>query len=281
MKPTFFLLIALSLLGCTRHSQQQATTETTDPLPREVVRAPLQAILDTAQLRGAILIYEVATQTYYCNDFAWARVGRLPASTYKIPHSLIALETGVVADDSTLFPWDGEPRRLKVWEEDLIFRQAFHRSCVPCYQQIARQVGVQRMREQLDRLDYGAMQVRADNLDTFWLTGESKVSPFQQIDFLLRFFRGELPLAARTMAVARPMFVIDEAEQYRLSGKTGWAIREGHNNGWFVGYLEVGEQLYVFATNVDPTPEFDMRGFTQARKDVTLAGLRQLGFMPE
>ncbi len=66
-----------------------------------------------------------------------------------------------------------------------------------------------------------------------------------------------------------------------LESPKRWAIREGHNNGWFVGYLEGGEQLYVFATNVDPTPEFDMRGFTQARKDVTLVGLKRLGFMPE
>src|SRR5690349_14268775 len=33
----------------------------------------------------------------------------LPASTFKIVNSLIAIETGVVANDSAVLPWNGKP----------------------------------------------------------------------------------------------------------------------------------------------------------------------------
>jgi len=55
----------------------------------------------------------------------------MPASTFKIVNSIIALETGVVENDSTMFKWNGEKRRLPIWEQDLTFRDAFHFSCVP------------------------------------------------------------------------------------------------------------------------------------------------------
>ena len=101
-----------------------------------------QDILDSNLVMGSILIYKESNNTLYSNDFEYAKKGSLPASTYKIPHSIIALETGVVRDAESMFLWDGEDRKLDIWEQDLNFRQAFHYSCVPCYQQIAREIGV-------------------------------------------------------------------------------------------------------------------------------------------
>ena len=40
----------------------------------------------------------------------------LPASTFKVPHALIALQTGVV-DDKTVIPWDGRTRDYEVWKK--------------------------------------------------------------------------------------------------------------------------------------------------------------------
>jgi len=41
----------------------------------------------------------------------------LPASTFKIPHALIALDTGVVSDSTTM-KWDGTKQDFPVWERD-------------------------------------------------------------------------------------------------------------------------------------------------------------------
>ena len=58
-----------------------------------------------------------------------AETGFLPASTFKIPNALIALETGVVADaDGTMFPWDKVVRDFDAWNRDHTLRTAFKAS---------------------------------------------------------------------------------------------------------------------------------------------------------
>ena len=117
--------------------------------PKEIVKTEFGNILDSLKVKGAIVIYDIKNKTYYSNNFDWSKTGIIPASTFKIPNSIIALETGIIKNDSTVFKWNGEKRRFKKWEEDLTFKKAFQVSCVPCYQEIARKVGVKRMKSYL------------------------------------------------------------------------------------------------------------------------------------
>ena len=213
---------------------------------------------------------------FYSNNFDWAKIGRLPASTFKIVNSIIALETKVVEDDSTLFPWNGEKRAYKTWEQDLILSDAFKYSCVPCYQEIARGIGEKRMNEYLDKLKYKDMKVNADNLDLFWLEGDSKITQFQQIEFLRRFFQSELGISKRTEDIMRKIFFIEDYENYKLNGKTGLSVRNGNYNGWFVGYIESKESNYFFATNIEPKDQLNDNSFTQKRKKITIEALNTL-----
>lgn len=202
--------------------------------------------------------------------------GYLPASTFKIPNSIIALETSVVENDSTLFKWDGEQRSLEAWEQDLIFKDAFHASCVPCYQEVAIKIGAERMIQYLEKLKYGNMKVDSSNLQMFWLEGDSKISQFEQIDFLNRFYHSELPISKRTASIMKRMIVVKANDKYVLSGKTGWSIRNGNNNGWFVGYIELKNRMYFFATNIRPKEQFDMSMFPMIRKDITYKALKEM-----
>lgn len=243
------------------------------------VQSPeLQVILDDAGLSGSILVYSSKEGKYHSNDVAHSKTGQLPASTYKIPHSLIALDLGIAEDETTEFPWNGEARAMPQWEQDLSFKQAFHLSCVPCYQEIARKIGLDRIKDYLSRLDYGRMDVSAGNLDQFWLRGNSRISPMEQVNFLRRLYDGDLPLTTKTITTFRDMMVIEATDSYRLSGKTGWSVDQGVDNGWFVGYLEQGEAVYFFASNLAPGPGVSDADFLQARKGVTLEALKRLGF---
>lgn len=243
---------------------------------REIVVPEFQTIIDSAEVQGSILIYDLKDDKYYSNDFQWAKKGNLPASTFKITNSIIAIETGVVENDSTLFKWNGEERTLKNWEQDLIFKEAFHYSCVPCYQEVARKIGVKRMSEYLNKLEYGNMKVDSTTIDLFWLEGESRINQFQQIDFLKRLYQSKLPISKRTEAIIKRMMVIKENNYYKLYGKTGWSIRNGNNNGWFVGYVESQNKTYFFASNVAPQLQFDMNMFPMIRKHVTFKAFEQM-----
>jgi beta-lactamase class D len=265
--------------------QQENTTNEQNQTQQEVgitykfELESLQNILDSNQISGSILIYDVTQNVYFSNDFEHASTGFLPASTFKIPNSMIGLETGVLKDENHLFKWDGKPRRLKNWEADLTLAEAYKVSCVPCYQEVARTIGTKRMNDYLKKLDYGNMEIADSMIDIFWLEGDFKISQKQQIDFLKRFYNKELPISERTSNIMRKIMLLDENEAYKLSGKTGWAIRNGNNIGWFVGFVEKGENLYYIATNVTPLNQDKTADFAQIRLTIALKALEKLGVL--
>ncbi len=278
MKHLYHLILLTVLFSCSNNK--------TVPIPKNEERAPtritkpeFQTILDSADIHGAILIFDSEANEYYSNDFAWSEKGQLPASTFKIPNSIIALETGVVASDSVLFKWDGEKRAFKVWEQDLLFKDAFKYSCVPCFREIARNIGVNRMNEYIAKLDYGNIQVYSTNIDLFWLIGNATITPFQEIDFLKRFYDAKLPITKRTEKLVKKMMILKESPTYKIFGKTGWTMDDNKNNGWFVGFVETKNKVYYFATNVEPNSSFDMDLFPKIRKEVTYQAFQKMNII--
>ncbi|KPM46683.1 penicillin-binding transpeptidase domain-containing protein [Jiulongibacter sediminis] len=237
----------------------------------------IQSFLDSAKVEGAVLLFSQSKNEFFCNDFDWAETGFLPASTFKIANSIQALENGIVENDSTMFYWDGQPRYLKSWEEDLTFHQAFQRSCVPCYQEIARETGVERMRQTLEKIGYPGMVFDSSTIDNFWLEGDSRISQFQQIEFLKRLVNKELPVSQKTVDIMSKIMLIDQNEDYDFYGKTGWAQpNDSTNIGWFVGYAVTPKDTLYMATNIQPTPAFNMNDFGKIRMLVTIKALEGL-----
>ncbi|MEN8126007.1 MAG: class D beta-lactamase [Bacteroidota bacterium] len=278
MKIYYILVILIILSACSENRGNNSNKKKMNK-GIQVINLEFQQIINSANVKGSILIYEPQNGKYYSNNFNWANNGKLPASTFKIPNSIIALENGIVKNDSTLFKWNGEKRYLKIWEQDLIFRDAFHFSCVPCYQEIARKIGENSMNKFLTKLEYGNMKVDSINIDNFWLEGNSQISQFQQIDFLKNFYESKLPISERTEKIMKEIMIIEDNENYTLSGKTGWSVNNGNDNGWFVGYIEAKNKVYYFATNVEPKMKFNMKLFPGVRKEVTYEALKQLGII--
>ena len=246
---------------------------------KNIIPPEFQSIIDSSDVKGSILIYDLNKDIYYSNDFEWSNKGNLPASTFKIANSIIGLETGVIENDSVIFKWDGEKKWLKNWEQDLILRDAFQFSCVHCYQEVARKVGSKRMNDYVSKLNYGNLEIDSTNIDKFWLEGESRISQMQQIDFLKRLYNFELPISKRTESIMRNIMLIEETDQYKLSGKSGLSNNNGEYNGWFVGFVEFKNNTYLFATNLEPKKEFDFDSFIKKRLDLTLLGLRKLNVL--
>ena len=126
---------------------------------------------------------------------------RVPAGLdVQIPNSLIALETGVVADaDSTMFPWDKVVRDFDAWNQDHTLRTAFKASAVPVYQDIARKIGPGwTVQQYVNAFDYGNRDIGGAPIDTFWLNGNLRISALQQIDFLNGSIAGSCRSRSRT-----------------------------------------------------------------------------------
>lgn len=258
----------------TPKEKRESEIKYTERIQKEFAR-----LIETSNVEGSILLFDFQKEKYYSNDFEWAKIERLPASTFKIPNTIIALETGAIESDTSMFFWDGKPRKMKMWEKDMNLDEAFQISCVPCYQEVAREIGYDRMKQYLGRFNYGNMIFNKNTIDLFWLEGNSGISQYQQIDFLERFYHDGLGVSERTTKMAKEIMVIDEQDSYTLSGKTGWAVSNGKDNGWFVGYVEVDKKVYFFATNLNPKPTLNIDRFAEVRIDITKAALKAAGLI--
>ena len=177
----------------------------------------------------------------------------LPASTFKIPNSLIALETGVVGDpDKDVFKWDGVKRSIEAWNQDHTLRSAIAASVVPVYQEIARRIGVERMRKYIDLFEYGNRNI-GGGIDQFWLTGDLRIDPIQQIDFVDRLRRGVLPVSKRSQDLVRDILPVTKVGETTIRAKSGLLGAElgKPSLGWLVGWAEKGGAQTVFALNMD------------------------------
>jgi len=199
---------------------------------------------------------------------------QIPASTFKIVNTLIGLETGVIRAGE-VFPWDGKPRELKAWEQDLTLAQAIKVSCVPCFQDVARRIGAARMQPWLTKLAYGNATL-GTVVDRFWLDGPLVIAPAEQVRFLRRLYDGELPIARQHQDIVKRLLLVEEAARYRLFAKTGWAKAVEPNVGWYVGWVEAGDAVYVFATMVK-LGQSQAPLMATVRRDVTLDILGALG----
>ena len=224
---------------------------------------------------GTFVGYKVDDYLIIASDKVRSGEDRLPASTFKVPNSLIALETSVVADpDKDVFKWDGVTRSIEAWNKDHTLRSAIAASAVPVYQEIARRIGAERMQKYIDLLDYGNHNI-GGGIDQFWLTGDMRIDPMQQVDFLDRLRRGVLPVSKRSQELVRDILPTVKVGDAVIRYKTGLlgAERGQPSLGWLVGWAEKGTQQTVFALNMDcKTPEH-----IPARMTVTQQCLTDIG----
>ena len=189
-----------------------------------------------------------------------------PASTFKIPHALIALDTGVVTDAEALVKWDGRKYWIDSWHRDHSLRTAIYESVVWFFQATARQIGRERMREYLVAFDYGDAEVE-EPIDQFWLDdGSLEISAEEQLRFLARLYRDELPRGREHLPRLRELLVRPPSSfaarmpegtplpqvhpDMRFSAKTGTGSRGDESVTWLVGHVACPGHEHVFVSRV-------------------------------
>jgi beta-lactamase class D len=218
---------------------------------RNEVHADLAKHFTEEGTAGTFVGYKTEDYLIIASDKDRSGQAMLPASTFKIPNSLIALETGVVGDpDKDVFKWDGVKRSMEAWNRDHTLRSAIAVSAFPVYQEIARRIGAERMQKYLDLLEYGNRDI-GGGIDQFWLTGNLRIDPFQQIDFVDRLRRGALPVGKRSQELVRDILPVTKVGDSIIRAKSGLTGPNRGSLGWMVGWAEKGSEQTVFALNMD------------------------------
>lgn len=244
-------------------------------------RPALATLFTSAGVEGTILIHEIGSGLTWVHDPVRARRGFLPASTFKIVNSLIALDTGLVSDvDKDLFPYAGKPFLVRdgrflpsECEASITLRTAFGYSCIPVYQELARRVGVKQYKDVLQAIDYGRGSVQIERVDWFWLEGGFKIGADEQVALLKRLYKDDLPFSPGAIAAVKDLMVVDRTADYVLRAKTGYVFSTQPEVGWYVGWLERGSKAYLFALNLDIRRPEDAR----ARGAIVKDALKEIG----
>lgn len=204
---------------------------------------------------GTFVMYDTKQNKYsiYNKEKSIKRVS--PNSTFKVPHSLIGLETGILKDQNTTFRWDGTVYPFESWNQDQTMTMAVQNSTIWYFQQLAEKIGNKREQAYLNAITYGNRNI-SGGLTNFWLQSSLKISPLEQVEFLKRFYNYQLPSSKHNIDIVKQILIMEQKNGATLSGKTGtgWenAVINGIPiNGWFIGYVEKDGNTYIFATNIE------------------------------
>lgn len=280
-----------------REPQASEVSEPAPTSPKIEYRPDLAERIAAAGYRGTFVLLDPASETLVIAEpppepgqTARAETGYIPASTFKIPNTLIALETKVASGPEFALAWDGVEREIDEWNRDHTLSTAFSNSVVWFYQELARRIGAESMQRWLDALDYGNRDI-GGGIDRFWLDGALRISPREQVEFLRRLHEGTTPLSPATVTMMLDEIMIDERRDDGtiIRAKTGWARAQDFPNpdpsvigfegdlGWFVGSVERpdGARVYFAMLLEAPPPRPD--SFAADRRELTWTLLRELG----
>ena len=186
-----------------------------------------------------------------------------PASSFKLAISLMGYDAGVLQDSAQPalpyqpeYPdWGGE-----AWQRD-ITPTAWMKDSVFWYsQQVVKRLGQQRFAQYVQAFQYGNMDVSAVPVadpghNGVWVMSSLRISAEEQVAFVRRLLRGELPVNAHAIDItARLTQYPTPVDHWTVHGKTGTGSPGSDNHydasqayGWYVGWATQGVQTLVFA----------------------------------
>lgn len=241
----------------------------------------------TTDLKGCVLLYNLRTEKFlrisgdHCHD-------RYPAfSTFKVPLSVMAFDTDVLKDEFQIFKWNGVKSSRSEADQDQDARSWMKNSIVWFSQQLTPKLGEKKIKQYLEKFDYGNRNIEAGLTDAWLISPGSdkpslKISAFEQLEFMKKLWTDKLPVSERSMKLTRKITYLETSPNgFHLSGKTGSGFYDKEKNmqlGWFVAHVTNGKEHFLSVVTLSDTKPYtgDLYGGARA-KDITKEVLKQSG----
>ena len=243
----------------------------------DVTTLDYKPYLDSLQADGVFLLLDLKTNKLIEYKGISKDTMLIPASTFKIPNSLIGLETGELKDELTEFKWNGTTYQNQAWNKDQSLREAFQNSTVWYFQELARKIGEKHMKKYLAQFNYGNQNI-GGGIDKFWLSGDLRISPLQQLEFLKALWNEELKLAKKTTQTMKKVFLVEKRGGATLYAKTGWGFTDSTDIGWYMGVVENEKSTYLFVHSL-LSKDARLELFGEARKSIARRILAENGIL--
>lgn len=205
-----------------------------------------------------------------------------PASTFKIPLSLMGYDSGFLTDEHLpAIPYrEGAPALDPSWKTTVDPSSWIKNSVVWYSQQITLWLGKERLQRYVTRFGYGNQDLAGnpglnDGLTQAWLSSSLRISPLEQLAFLQKVTARQLPVSARAYEMTRRLlYVSDLPSGWSVYGKTGTGYQMRDDGtpdltrqvGWFVGWVAKGKRTVVFVYAVGDEQTQPTRAGLRARE---------------
>jgi len=182
-----------------------------------------------------------------------------PCSTFKLPHAALALNHGAISEGNDLRTCN--PLECHSAHGRIDLATSLKVSCISYYRQIARQIGVVKERESLQRMGYPGRGTFEPG-DGFWLTSPGmQITARQQLAWIRRFYSEDLGIKARDLERVRNASLRASTSRWTLWGKTGSAgPKADRPHGWFVGRIRWVDGRTMFVAILVKGRGFDFLG---------------------
>ncbi|PKP19778.1 MAG: class D beta-lactamase, partial [Bacteroidetes bacterium HGW-Bacteroidetes-22] len=115
----------------------------------------LDSLVRANYLKTTLVVTSLKSGKQYTYNETRAGQQFLPASTFKIPNTLISLQEKAISGLHDTIRWDGNKRFIKSWNHDQDLNSAFQISCVWFFQELATRVGQDAFLSYLKKMEYG------------------------------------------------------------------------------------------------------------------------------
>ena len=234
-------------------------------------------------INGSFTLYDYKAKKWISSDINDSNYPTLPASTFKIINTLIALESRVIENENEVIKWPGSTDTLKYGYRpeiyhDMTMKDAFKTSAGWAYVELAKKIGKEKYQKYLTACNYGNADLSINDVD-FWNFGNLVISPTNQIEILIGVYEETLPFRKESFGILKRMMIEEQNESYTLRAKTGWTRYGGKDTGWWVGYVEREDNVYFFATHLQKERNISNTSFGPYRKEITKTILKQLNIL--
>ena len=198
----------------------------------------LKKYFDEASVTGSFGLFDNGHGQFTIYDLPRFRDSALlPAGSFDIIQSLIAIQTGIARNDSAQIG------------DSMSLRQAFRASNDKAFQVLASKIGRDTLQKWMDTLAYGNKRI-GSRPDSFWLDNTLTIKADEQLGLLKKMYFDQLSFFPHTQLVVRNCLIPEGNSNYSMRYKTAVGqAANGHAIGWVLGWVEENKHVFFFVLN--------------------------------
>lgn len=206
-----------------------------------------------------------------------------PCSSFKVPAALMAFDKGILKDENQIVKWDAAKRGRAEENQDQTPITWMSNSIKWVTEWVMPQVGDKSIQHYLDVFSYGNKDFSGGLKDS-WVTSSLKISAHEQLAFISKLWKGDLPVSPQATELTKKVMFIKKIGIAELYGKTGTGCLVGRGCmkkpdkmlGNFIGILKSGSKTYAIAANASDLQDQKLPAGPRLR-NTTMEILKEMG----